>query len=280
MMKPLAPMLIALLGLGLLGVAGSAAPPFAFADVRLGEDVSTLIAAHGSPAVVTTDVGHVWTWERPDNPKIRLTADDQGRVQIIDVIPKGAVDFAVPSPDPKERVTLALGELTLNAADASALAKSADSRGTAAFPDSGKQAEFRAYRLSAGTELVLLFDDARKTLGEVFYGTRDALGRGGLLPAGTYAPQPHYAAPAILHFGAFDYPPTKREGDAFVKIAVRKDGTVAGATIYASSGSSDLDAIAVLAAKQDTFLPAKLDGQPVDSVYFHKEEFRTLPPPH
>ena len=109
---------------------------------------------------------------------------------------------------------------------------------------------------------------------------RDALGRGGLLPAGTYGPQPHYTAPAVVHLGAFDYPQSRHQGDAFVKIAVRKDGTVAAATIYASSGSSDLDAIALLAAKQDTFVPAKLDGEPVDSVYFHKEEFRTLPPLH
>ena len=273
-------MLTAVFGVALLGVTGSPAPPFAFSDVRLGEDVRTLITAHGSPAVVTTDVGHVWTWERPDKPKVRLTADDQGRVQIIDVVPKAAVDFAVPSPDPKERATLALDQLTLAAADASALSKSADARGIATFPDSGTQAQFRAYRLSGGTELVLLFDNVRQTLGEVFYGTRDALGRGGLLPAGTYVPQPHYTAPAVLHLGAVDYPATKRQGDAFVKIAVRKDGTVADATIYSSSGSSELDAVAILAAKQDTFSPAKLDGQPVDSVYFHKEEFRTLPPLH
>lgn len=269
-----------LAGLVLLGVTGSPTPPFAFSDVRLGGDVSTLIAAHGSPSVVTTDVGHVWTWERPDSPKIRLTADDAGKVQIIDVVPKAPVEFTVPSADPKERLPLALDALTLDAADASALAHMEDARGTAAFPDSGAQAQFRAYRLAGGTELVLLFGSARNTLGEAFYGTRDALGRGGLLPAGSYAPQPHYTAPAVVHLGAFDYPKTRHQGDAFVKIAVRKDGTVAGATIYASSGSSDLDAIALLAAKQDTFVPAKLDGEPVDSVYFHKEEFRTLPPLH
>jgi TonB family protein len=211
-------------------------------------------------------------------PKIRLTTDDNGIVRVMDVVPKGKVAFTVPSEDPQTRVPLALGELTLDAADKSALAKLQESSGNAAFPDTSAPARFRSYRIAPDTALVLLFGAADNTLDEAFYGSRTALARNGLLPAGAVASEPRYIAPAVVHLGAYDYPASKHQGDAFVRIDVRKDGTVSNASIYVSSGSSDLDAIAVLAAKTDTFTPAKRGDEPVDSVFFHKEEFRTLQP--
>lgn len=264
----------------LIAVSAAADKPFPFPDLKLGAPVSDLIKAHGSPSVVTTDVGHVWTWDEAGTPKIRLTTDDTGAVDIIDVVPKSGVTFVLPAPEAGTRVSLALGALTLDAADASTLARMAEAKGNAAFPDTGTSAQFRAYRISPATELVLLFSDSDKTLGEAFYGNRDSLARGGLLPAAIGGARPSYTAPAIVHLGAVDYPVTKKQGDAFVRIEVKKDGSVGRASIYVSTGDATLDAVALRAAMQDTFTPAKRGDDAVDSVFFHKEEFRTLPPLH
>ena len=256
----------------LLGVATPPAKRFAFADAVLGVSVAKLIAAHGAPEVVTTDVGQVWTWDGPD--KVRVTTDDNGIVRILDLVPDPKDDATFTVPATKPPLYLAFGTLTLAAADRG-LASLFDSRGRATLPDSGAKADFRAYALSPALELVLLFDDKSHALNEAFYGERLFLARGGVLPSSIAQPGPRFTAPTIVHQGAADYPHTRHQGDAYVRIAVDKTGAVSDATIFLSSGDADLDKAAIASAKADTFVPAKLGETPVSSIVFHKEQFRT-----
>jgi len=58
-----------------------------------------------------------------------------------------------------------------------------------------------------------------------------------------------------------------------VRVVVNADGGVAGATLFASSGDGDLDAVAIAIARGSTFVPASRNGAPVASVYFRREDF-------
>jgi len=252
--------------------APSPAPHFAYQGLRLGASVAKMIAREGPPNVVSTDVGHVWTWERGGN-RIRLTTDDDGIVRMIDVLPaqNEHVAWTLPSTPPK---ALVFGALTPSAADARL--GTPDVKGAGSFPDSGASADFRAYRLTGNQGAVLLFDAASKRLAEVFYGDRAFLARSGLLARGGQN-APHYSAPILQHEGNADYPPTIKEGDAFLRVSVDKRGAVADAQIFVTSGDPQLDRAAVVTAKADIFTPASLEGMPVDAIVFVRQEFRQLP---
>ncbi|GAC1392474.1 MAG: hypothetical protein NVSMB31_10640 [Vulcanimicrobiaceae bacterium] len=260
-----------------LSIAAPPVKPFPFADLSLGMPVTKLISSHGSPTVVTTDVGQVWTWES-NGTKVRVTTDDDGVVHMMDLLPaqKEGFTFMVPGAAP---LPLHFGALTVASADERLIPP--EFRGTALFPDNGAKAEFRAYKVTPSADIVLLFDDPAKLLTEVFYGDRLFLARGGLLPAGSQGVLPHFTAPALVHVGSTDYPPTKKEGDVFVRISVNKDGSVREATVFVSSGDGDLDRAAVVAAQHATYLPAKIDDVPVSAVAFYREEYRLVSvPPH
>lgn len=262
----------------LLAVAATVTPHpadrFAFQRLRLGESVAQVIATEGSPAVVSTDVGHVWTWEKAGD-KVRLTTDDDGAVRMIDVLPAANDHFALTLPTVPAK-TIAFGLLTLDQADAS-LSALADFSGAGSFPDTGAKADFRAYKLTPHQEAVLLFDDATRQLTEAFYGERSFLARSGLLPGTPESNAPHYTAPVLQHEGNADYPHTVKEGDAFLRVSVDKNGAVAEATIFVTSGDPQLDRAAVVSAKHDIFAPARIDSAPVSAVVFVREEFRQLP---
>jgi len=262
-----------------LGVTASVGSPppaqrFAFQRLRLGESVTKVIDAEGSPRVVSTDVGHVWTWEKAGD-KIRLTTDDDGVVRMIDLLPAANDHFALKLPS-IPAPTIAFGVLTVEQADAN-LAAIADFSGAGTFPDTGAKADFRAYRLTPHQDAVFLFDDATKELSEIFYGERDFLARSGLMPGAPESNTPRYTAPVLQHEGNADYPPTLKEGDAFLRLSVEKGGTVSNATVFVTSGDPRLDLAAVVSAKHDIFTPAKFNGSPVSAIVFVREEFRQLP---
>jgi len=247
------------------------ASPFAYQGLRLGDSVAKMIAREGPPNVNTTDVGHVWSWDKGGD-RIRLTTDDDGVVRMIDILPAQSDHLALKLPAVPSR-TVTFGTLTADASDTQ-LGMTADFSGSGNFPDSGAKAEFRAYRLAGNEDAVLLFDDQSKRLAEVFYGDRQFLARSGLLPAAPENAAPRYSAPVLQHEGNADYPPTIREGDAFLRVSVDKRGTVANAEIFVTSGDPQLDRAAIVSAKHDVFTPASLAGTPVDAVVFVRQEFR------
>ncbi|HET6918216.1 MAG TPA: energy transducer TonB [Jiangellaceae bacterium] len=51
-----------------------------------------------------------------------------------------------------------------------------------------------------------------------------------------------------------------------LRLVVRADGSVAGVDVAISSGRRELDAAALESARHWRFLPARRDGEPIDSV--------------
>ncbi|MBC5829440.1 MAG: TonB family protein [Candidatus Eremiobacteraeota bacterium] len=246
--------------------------------IPLGYTLPAVVRVAGLPStVLTTDVGHVFTWSNPRTGKMRLTFDDDGVVRMIDDLPThdSAPKFTVPTDPPQ---VVAFGELSEDQSDVK-FSSLADFSGVGKFPDTGAEAAFRAYKLSAATELILLFDHER-ILREAILGQRASLARSGLLPGAPEANGPQYSAPILTHQGSSDYPRTAREGDAILRIAVDKKGAVDKVMIVVSSGDPSLDNAAVAAAKEDVFTPARVDNIPVSAFVFHKEEFRILPSAH
>jgi len=241
-----------------------------FYGATVGTDVRTIVGAP-YPEVVTSDVGQVWTWHAAGGAiavTTRVTTGDDGTIRMIDVLARGAgagPDIAMPV---ASRARLTFGKAA--AADADAIFGAPEFEGAGPFPDGGGQAGFRGYRLDGDREAVLLFDAGGGPLREMFFGVRGALARAGLIPH--EAPPDIFKAATLAKLGSADFGKPK-EGVAYTRIAVDANGGVAGATIFISSGDSDLDAIALLIDRGCTFAPASLDGAPVASVYFRREDF-------
>ena len=261
-----------------LAVAASAsAPPppatFAYNRLRLGDSVAKMISDEGPPNVNTTDVGHVWSWEKGGD-RIRLTTDDNGVVRMIDILPAPSSHLALALPGMPTR-KLIFGTLGTDDADAQ-LGIAADVKGSGNFPDSGARADFRAYPLNGNQSAVLLFDDATKRLAEVFYGDRGVMARSGLLADSSGDTSGRFSAPILEHEGSADYPPTIKQGDAFLRLSVDKRGTVANAEIFVTSGDPQLDRAALVSARHDVFTPGNVAGTPVDAIVFVRQEFRQV----
>ena len=272
-MSALRSLILAAASVPLLGVASSTLHAFEFSGLALGISVGNLIAAHGSPEVLTTDVGQIWTWDSSGGT-VRITTDDRGIVQVIDVLPapEGPVSFALPSQPP---LIVNFGMTTEHEADLRYGPMAAFSASTR-FPDSGAAADVRGYRFSGSRQAVLLFENTSKTLREVFYGDTDNLAYAGFLPASPVT-KTQFTAPVLVHRGSSDYPRTKKQGDAFVRIEVDAGGSVSQSTIFTSSGDLDLDRSAIASANSFTFTPATRDGVAVPAVFFDKETFRKSP---
>ncbi|HEY8312870.1 MAG TPA: hypothetical protein VIG51_01735 [Candidatus Baltobacteraceae bacterium] len=251
-----------------LAIVVTAPPVPAFGGITLGTQVSQTIAKRGNPAVSTTDVGTVWTWQRDDGT-LRLTTDDDGNVRIIDLAPASSADPVIVLPAPGHK-HVAFNSTTADAAKQS-LSSFIDFDANAAFPDNGAPAELQTYKLDESHELALLFDTTSHLLREAFYGERPALARAGLLPD-VAKTLPSFKAPVLQKLGAADYD-TPDQGVGYVRIAVNAAGGVSAATMYVSSGNVRLDRIAIASAQHDQFEPALRDGKPVASVYFHREDF-------
>ncbi|MBV9277035.1 MAG: TonB family protein, partial [Candidatus Eremiobacteraeota bacterium] len=170
---------------------------------------------------------------------------------------------------------LDFGMLRADEADTQ-LGMAADVKGSGNFPDSGARADFLAYPLNANQSAVLLFDDATKRLTEIFYGDRAFLARSGLLSDSSTDSGGHFSAPVLQHEGAADYPPTVKQGDAFLRLSVDTHGAVANAEVFVSSGDPQLDRAALVSARHDVFAPGTLAGSPVEAIVFVREEFRQL----
>lgn len=209
------------------------------AGIRLGSQVSGVIRARGNPDVLTTDIGHIWSW-RKGGSLLRITTDDDGTIRLIDTSPASVhtsptAQFVAP--------------------------------GT--LPGTSIPVLFSAYAQGANILLVVAREGGR-TIREAFLGYRDELAKAGFIPGASGEDAFHAAV--LEKMGAADYN-SPSEGTAYVRIAVGADGSVSAATIYFSSGDAVLDRAAVASALHDSFRPATLNGKPVASVYFHRQDF-------
>jgi TonB family protein len=261
----------AVLGL-FIAVAGATGSAYSFGGVALDVPVHDAINQFGTPAVATTDVGTVWTWDRsfmPVHSILRVTTDDDGVVKMIDLaIPSGTLGVrgipTMPAP-------LTFGDDAAVKVDAAIGAPEFVGKGL--FPDGG-DATFRGYRVSGNKELVLLYAVDPPVLREAFYGERATLMRGGLIPGTT--PSDVYRAPVMRGLGSADYQ-SNRQGTVYTRIVVNADGSVRAASVFISSGSSELDNIALQVAKHSTFAPGTRDGVPTQSVFYRREDFVVAP---
>lgn len=235
-----------LLALALLGVA--APIPQSLDGVAIGSNIRDVVKTMGNPDVVNTDVGHVWSWTKPSlKETLRVTTDDDGVVQMVDVS----------SPAQLDRPPYVLGP-SLSTADGN-------------LPDSGDAAEFRRYQGTPPTQIVLAYASNGGALREIFIGTAIAIANAGLVP-GKASDDSEYRAPLLDTIGSADYNGNSR-GVVYTRIAINKDGTIAKASVFISSGDGDLDRVALAIANGCTFEPATLRGRKAPSVYFRRENF-------
>lgn len=255
-------------------VAALASPPQAvdtFYGATLGSSVAPMASgATPKPDVFTSDVGQIWTWRQESGGTAvtsRITTDDDGSIAMIDVLARGAAGPDVAAPV-RGGARIGFGTTLARAADV--VFGAPEFEGAGPFPDGIGQADFRGYRLDGDREAVLLFDGSGGPLREIFFGRRAALARAGLIPH--EAPPDVFKAASLSRLGSADFA-TRAEGVAYVRVVVNADGGVAGATLFASSGDGDLDAVAIAIARGSTFVPASRNGAPVASVYFRREDF-------
>lgn len=224
------------------------------------------------PDVVTTDVGHVWTFEHVPKGLLRLSTDDAGATDAIEYagVESAPLRLSLPGRQP---LNLLFGRSTLLSSQEQ-LRTYADFIANTTLPENNSPARALAYTLPGADELILFFDARAALLREAFYGRRDTLKREGLIPGGG---SPVFKAPVLAKLGGADYA-TPGQGTAFLRILVDARGGVSKAEVYISSGDAQLDRIAVAAATHDTFVPATRSGATVPSIYFARVDFaRTKP---
>ena len=244
-------------------------------SIALGSPVSNVARAlrNDPPSVVTTDVGHVWTFEHASHGLLRLSTDDSGTTNAIEYAGTESAPLRL-TLDGRKPLNLFFGRSTLQPVPEQ-LRSYADFTANAALPESSAPARAMAYALPGGDELILFVDPKSNALREAFYGRRDTLKREGLIPGGRATPV--FRAPVLAKLGGADYA-TAGQGTAFLRILVDALGGVSKVDVYISSGDVQLDRIAVAAAARDAFSPATRAGAAVPSVYFARVDFvRTKP---
>ena len=247
--------------------------------ITVGQNVAAVIKAREipvdreNPVVRNTDAGHVWTWTQKDGTLERLTTDDDGIVQMIDILA---------SPANRQWITVPVsGSLQFNESG------HINAQGDGPYPDLFRD-EWLPLANRAGTVLgygiqpdygVLFAFPAPGDQGmiEVLTGTREALFGTGMVPNETPALQPAminrnvYKAPNMMPSAGRGF---VRDFMVYVRIAVGSDGIPTAATVFARSGGptgtggSNLDNAAVYATLREKFQPATVNGKPVPSIYF------------
>ncbi|MDP9111974.1 MAG: energy transducer TonB, partial [Candidatus Eremiobacteraeota bacterium] len=245
-------------------------------SISLGTPASALTRAMRGdpPTVVTTDVGHIWTFDRPSRGLIRISTDDAGATEAVEVAGAESMPLRLSLPG-HQPLSLAFGRSTPQSSSEQ-LKPYTDFTASTTLPQNNAPARALAYSLPGRDELILFFDAKTALLRDAFYGRRDALKREGLIPANR-PDQGAFKAPVLSKLGGADYA-SPGQGTAFLRILVDERGGVRQAEVYISSGDAQLDRIAVAAATHDTFLPATRSGSAVPSVYFTRVDFvRTKP---
>ena len=221
------------------------APPAA--DV-LHRPLAALVRAYGAPtSVATRDDGQHVIFSEAD-ASVNAIVDDDATIH--------AVDLAFPAGTPYsidldgKRHTLVFGRTTSPAAR-DELAADAETDG----------ADFRVFRRSADSSMVLVFDPKTSALAHVVVGDRATLLRLGYLTD----PTPHQArfpftAPVLRRTGVADGTGTRA---TVLRLDLDRAGIVRKVSVVIASDDAAFDQQLVARLGNDAYAPAKLGGRAI-----------------
>lgn len=254
-----------------------AAPP-ALDGIAIGDNLAKVIHRRDFPhnreipTVNNTDAGHVWSWTEKDGTLERLTTNDDGEVQMIEVLASDKNDQTISVP--------VVGRLDFNGSghiNAQPGSPQDDLFTDEWLPLPKVAGTVVGYAIAPNYGVIFGFPGPGDGgLIEVVTGTRDALFSTGLVPADLSTP----LRPAIVSHDIFKaaqlttIPPCggfKKGLSVFVRVAVQADGKPSEAKVFWGTGSLYEDNRALFCPMLERFQPATLNGKPVPSVYFQRE---------
>jgi len=215
--------------------------------------VTAIVSVYGAPVdVATRDDGQHFAFSSPTAPFTAIV-DDVGVVHALDIAPVAGETYDA-TIDAKTYHLVAGRTTSAQAYDQ--LNAYAETEGT----------NFRVYRRSADTDLVLVFDPTTKTLSHVVVGDRGALLRLGYLTDPTPIQQRFpFTAPALRRTAV---QPGSGGQAAVFRLDLTPGGTVKNVVVVVPSSDPSLDAATARKLEGDTYVPAKLGGRTIGaSVY-------------
>ena len=263
----------------LLGTVMGASVP-TLDGIAIGENLAIVVHSREfpnnreMPTVINMDSGHVWSWTEKDGTLERLTTDDDGAVQLIEILASSKNDQWISVP--------VVGSLQFNSSGHINAQPGPP-------PDDLFRDEWLPLPKVAGTVVgyaiapdygVIFGFPGPGDMGliEVATGTRDALFTTGLVPPKSDFITP--LQPATLKSDIYKAPKLVgippcggfvKNHTVFVRVAVRSDGTPSAATVFWGTGYLNEDSRALYCPMHETFQPATLNGKPVPSVYFQSQ---------
>jgi hypothetical protein len=261
----------------ILGAVMGAAPPV-LDGIAIGENLAIVIHRRDfpnnreAPTIVNADAGHIWSWTEKDGTLERLTTNDDGDVQLIEILASSKNDQWISVP--------VVGSLQFNSSghiNAQPGPPQDDLFRDEWLPLPKVAGTVVGYAIAPNYGVVFGFPaPGDEGLIEVATGTRDALFTTGLIPSDVTTP----LRPATVSHDIYKaakltgMPPCGgfvKNLVVFVRVAVRADGTPSAATVFYGTGYLNEDNRALYCPMHETFQPATLNGNPVPSVYFQKQ---------
>ena len=261
-----------------LAATTATAPP-ELDGITIGENVAAVISQRGvksnseNPTVENTALGHVWTWVSKDGTKERVTTNDDGVVQMVEILasPENEQSVAVP----------VAGSLQFNESghiNAQPADRNFDLFLDEWLPAVNVAGTVVGYAIEPNYGVLFGFrGPGDGGLIEVFTGTRESLFTTGLVPVGGDPPTP--LRPTTLRYDIYNPPRVVqippcggfiRGRVVFVRLEVGSDGHPTNATVFAGLPPGSADDSALYCPMHSKFEPATLDGKRVPSVIFQK----------
>jgi hypothetical protein len=253
--------------------------------IAIGQNVATVIKDREipidreNPMVTNTDSGHVWTWTQKDETLERITTDDDGVVQMIDILASSANRQTITVPVAR---SLQFNESSHVNANFAADGINPDLFADEWLPLANRAGTVLGYAIQPNYGVLFAFPaPGDQGMIEVLYGTREALFDTGMIPSegSSKAMVTPQLQPATRNRGVYkrpklvQWPPCGgfiRNQVVFVRVTVGADGIPSAAAVFAGSGGALLDAHALYCPMHSKFEAATLDGKPVPSVVFQR----------
>ncbi len=217
--------------------------------------LTALVRTYGAPASVATrdDGQHVVFGE--GGGTVAAIVDEDATVHAFDLVFPAGTRYAVDL-DGKTH-TFTFGTTTSTAAR-DELASVAETDG----------ANYRVFRRSPDSDLVLLFDAKSSTLARLVVGDRATLLRLGYLadPAPLQSHFP-FTAPVLRHTSVPDGSGARA---TVVRVDITRTGAVKTVTILVPSDDPAFDAQIVARMATDVYVPAKLSGRAIGASFFRE----------
>lgn len=257
--------------------------------ITIGQNIAAVIKAReipvdrDNPTVSNSDSGHVWTWTQKDGTLERLTTDDDGVVQMIDILATPANQQWITAPIAGSLQFNGSGHINAQPDDLQP-----DLFKDEWLPLANRAGTVLGYVIQPDYGILFAFPaPGDQGLIEVLTGTRGALYSTGLIPSQiTVLPcclinrVPLRLQPATISRDVFEAPELVQDpaGRGFVRgfvvyvrVDVGSDGMPSGASVFADSGGSEVDKAAIYRALHQRFQPATINGKPIRSIFFERQ---------